>query len=78
MKHAMLRSHLRAASATGPERLHFKPRIELSISRMTAFSAAGTSSHQSGLRTAPLFPLPFSFFIPVSLSDFRFLEFHFS
>ena len=49
MKHPILRSHLRAAIATGPDRLFFKPRIELITSRMTAFSAAGTASHQAGI-----------------------------
>jgi hypothetical protein len=66
----MRRSHLRAACANGPDRLPFTPRIEVIRSRITAFSAAGTITHQTGLRTAPLLPLPFSLFISISLSDF--------
>jgi len=59
----MRRSHLRAACANGPDRLPFTPRIEVIRSRITAFSAVGTITHQTGLLPAPLLPLPFSFFI---------------
>lgn len=59
----MRRSHLLAACANGPDRLPFTPRIEVIRSRITAFSAVGTITHQTGLLPAPLLPLPFSFFI---------------
>lgn len=52
MKQAIPLSHLRAACATGHNRLCFNPRADPRMPRITAFSAAGTSPHQSGMPPA--------------------------